>query len=118
MISGALLSIVGTAFSFYNRNSLITDITKLFSEIDIRVKSLDANIQKQDARLILIENEQRNLFNYLQRHDQNKFERIIPKSAASKTNNNPNSGESWINWIGRKTYITSIYRYFVPTYSN
>lgn len=96
----------------YNRNDLLADINRRFIDINTEtntIKSVLDNLQK----------EQTGLFDYFKRRDQQHLEEISQKLITSKAYNKNNqwanrNDESWAHWIGRKTYVISAYRYFVP----
>lgn len=105
MISGALLGICGTAFSFYNRSDLLSDINKEFVVIRDDTKSISEQVQ-------LLVNEQRDFLRAQQQRDRDLLERDAQAYLAKLKRGQ--SDESWIHWIARKTYVISAYRYFVP----
>lgn len=94
---GALLGICGTAFSFYNRNDLLSDINKEFVVIRSDTKSINEQVQ-------LLLAEQRDFLRTQQQQ--------LQQQQRDRTNSRNN--ESWIHWVARQTYVISIYRYFVP----
>lgn len=96
-----MLGICGTAFSFYNRNDLLSDINKEFVVIRGDTKLICEQIQQ-------IAQEQRN---FLQEQREREYA-MIPLAPNRSSND-----ESWLHWIGRKTYVISCYRYFVPVSS-
>lgn len=98
---GALLGICGTAFSFYNRNDLLSDINKEFIVIRSDTKSIDEKIQ-------LLLAEQRDILRMQQQQLEQK------QQQRQRDRNNSQNDESWAHWIARQTYVISIYRYFVP----
>lgn len=87
---GALLGICGTAFSFYNRNDLLSDINKEFLVIRSDTKSINEQVQ-------LLLAEQRDFLRTQQQSDRT----------------NSRNDESWMHWVARQTYVISVYRYFV-----
>lgn len=112
LLSGALLGICGTAFSFYNRNDLLSDINKEFVVIRSDTKSIGEQIQ-------LLVNEQHEFLRVQQQRDRELLEREA-KLNVSKGHQtiNQNNNESWIHWIARQTYVISVYRYFIPKTMN
>lgn len=110
---GALLGICGTAFSFYNRNDLLSDINKEFVVIRQDTKSINEQVQ-------LLANEQRDFLRAQQQRDREQLEREARYNVVTSNSQRENgqSDESWVHWIARKTYVISIYRYFVPNTVN
>lgn len=96
---GALLGICGTAFSFYNRNNMITtmlgEVKTEFVQLREETKIIGAEVQRLSF-------EQRRQFNELKRINKKEL------------NNSNKSNESWMHWIGRYTGAIPIYRYFYP----
>lgn len=113
IFSGALLGICGTAFSFYNRHDLLSDINKEFVVIRQDTKSINEQVQ-------LLANEQRDFLRVQQQRDREVLEREarFNVTASKSQRANSQSDESWVHWIARKTYVISIYRYFVPNTVN
>lgn len=103
--AGALLGICGTAFSFYNRNDLLSDINKEFVVIRGDTKSINERIELLLAEQRDFQQTQQQQLLQLQKQKQQHWQRD-----RANTQNN----ESWMHWIGRQTYVISIYRYFVP----
>lgn len=106
------MGICGTAFSMYNRNDLLSDINKRFIVINTETETIKSVLDN-------LQNEQTGLFDYFKRRDQQHLEEIARKTNASKANSKNKqlanrNDESWAHWIGRKTYVISVYRYFVP----
>lgn len=107
------MGICGTAFSMYNRNDLLADINKRFIDINNETKIIKSGLNS-------LQMEQTGLFDYFKTRDRQHLEEIARKSIARKANSKNNqlvanrSDESWAHWIGRKTYVISAYRYFVP----
>lgn len=110
---GALLGICGTAFSFYNRNDLLSDINKEFVVIRQDTKSINEQVQ-------LLANEQRDFLRAQQQRDREQLEREARYNVVTSNSQRASgqSDESWVHWIARKTYVISIYRYFVPNTVN
>ncbi|XP_055312824.1 mitochondrial potassium channel-like [Sitodiplosis mosellana] len=108
-LAGALLGICGTAFSFYNRNDLLSDINKEFVVIRADTKSISEQVQ-------LLVNEQREFLQGQQQRDREQLENEARTNVAASKSQQAisQSSESWIHWIARTTYVISIYRYFVP----
>lgn len=80
----------------------------MFVNIHDETKAINSKVEH-------LKSDQWKLFDFLRRRDQNQLEEIARKNVSSKVaNNNQNNGESWAHWIGRKTYVISVYRYFVP----
>lgn len=96
----------------YNRNDLLADINSRFVDIKTETKTIKLDLNN-------LQKEQTGLFDYFKSRDQQHLEEIAQKSVASKANSKNNqlanrNDESWAHWIGRKTYVISVYRYFVP----
>lgn len=105
--AGALLGICGTAFSFYNRNDLLSDINKEFVVIRGDTKSIAEQVEN-------LAKEQRDFLKAQQQRDRELLEREASLNVATTIQNKNQSNESWVHWIARKSYVISIYRYFVP----
>lgn len=109
-IAGALLGIIGTAFSYYNRHDLLSDINREFVVIRNDTQSIADHIQ-------VLFNEQRNFLQTQEARDRNMLEQLASQSVASHIHLAKDSQlnqESWMHWIARTTYVISVYRYFVP----
>lgn len=96
----------------YKRNDLLADINKRFVQINTETKTIKSSLNN-------LQQEQTELFDYFKGRDQQHLEEIARKSIASKANSKNNqlanrNDESWAHWIGRKTYVISVYRYLVP----
>lgn len=72
-------------------------------------KSINEQVQ-------LLVSEQREFLRAQQQRDREQLEReALANVTSSKLVRATNqSDESWIHWVARKTYVISIYRYFVP----
>lgn len=109
-ITGALLGIVGTAFSYYNRHDLLSDINREFVVIRNDTQSITDNIQQ-------LFNEQRKFLQTQEARDRNLLEQLASQNVARNrqlVKDATQTQESWVHWIARTTYVISIYRYFVP----
>lgn len=64
----------------------------------------------------LLANEQREFLQAQQQRDRELLENQARSNVAASKSQwvNSQSGESWIHWIARKTFVISVYRYFVP----
>lgn len=58
--------------------------------------------------------EQRDFLKAQQQRDRELLEREASLNVATTIQNKNQSNESWVHWIARKSYVISIYRYFVP----
>lgn len=108
--AGALLGIIGTAFSYYNRHDLLSDINQEFVVIRNDTKSIEEQIKS-------LFNEQRKFLHKQKIRDQKMLENLSRDNVARHNQANKTaheSQESWIHWVARTTYVISIYRYFIP----
>lgn len=95
---GALLGICGTAFSFYNRNNMITS---MLGEVKTEFVQL-----REETRLISAE------IKNISSVQQKQFNEIIHLN--SNKNTTTNHEESWLHWIGRYSGVIPAYRYLYP----
>lgn len=101
--AGALIGICGTAFSFYNRNKMITTmLTEVQSEF-VHLRDEAAKNRTELHQLVEL---------LRQQAERDALQRQLTadnKSAAAQS-----TESSWLHWLGRTTYVISAYRYFAP----
>lgn len=62
----------------------------------------------------LLANEQREFLQAQRQRDREQLEREARENIAASKRAVSQGDESWIHWVARKTYVITIYRYFMP----
>lgn len=75
-----------------------------------------ADTKSISEQIQMLMNEQRDFLQAQQQRDRELLEREARANVAASNRQRTinQSDESWIHWVARKTYVISIYRYFVP----
>lgn len=75
-----------------------------------------ADTRSISEQVELFKTQQRDFLQAQQQRDRELLEREAKSNVATSNSQRviSQSDESWIHWIARKSYVISIYRYFVP----
>lgn len=75
-----------------------------------------ADTKSISEQVQLLVNEQREFLQAQQQRDREQLEMEARANVAASKGQRAisQSDETWIHWVARKTYVISIYRYFMP----
>ena len=101
------MGVCGTAFSFYNRNNTITtmlnEVRADFQMLQEETRTIGVEVRRiaeYNASQLQLQQMKR-----LKKQKRKQEERALAKAEHK---------ESWMNWVGRKSGVVSVYRFFVP----